>query len=74
MNVTFSMSLAYLALAFTVVAVLISVKGQSIKIRDSIDHFIADLHRQGRWVMWATIVQAAAVAILIVRALLTGDA
>jgi hypothetical protein len=61
------------ALILTGISVVCSVSAQKIKIRDSMDHFIADLHKQGQWSMWATILQAIAIAILVVRLVLTGD-
>ena len=65
--------LGSLALLLTGLSVIFSVQSQRVIVRDSMDDFIGDLHRQGWWAMWATILQAAAIGILIFRLLLTGQ-
>ena len=65
--------LGAVALTLTGLAIVFSIQAQKVKIRNSMDDFIDDLHRQGWWAMWATILQAVATGILIIRLLITGQ-
>ena len=65
--------LGVFSLVMTVLAVGFGVQSQRVKIRNSMDHFIDDLHRQGWWAKWATILQAGATFCLILKLLLTGQ-
>ena len=73
MGYSCSIAMGSVALFLTILSVIFSIKAQGIEIRDSMDHFVADLHRQGWWAMWAAILQAVAVGILVFRLILTGD-
>ena len=69
-----SQTLAYAALLIGALGVVLGVRAQTMQVRNQTDHFADDLLRQGKWAMWASIIQMLATVILVVRALLTGDA
>jgi len=49
---------------------LVALRAVLIRIRDSQDHFISDLHRQGRWASWAALLACIASIIGVVAELL----
>ena len=61
------------ALLLTTLSALFAYRAQTVKIRNSMDDFINDLQLQGRWALWASVSQSVAVAILVVRYLVTGS-
>jgi hypothetical protein len=50
--------LGYVALAFGVVAAGIGVRAATVHVRDNLDAFISDLHRQSSWASWAATMAA----------------
>jgi len=61
------------ALLLTAQSAYFAYRAQTVKIRNSMDDFIDDLQLQGSWSLWASISQSGAVAILVVRYLVTGS-
>ncbi|MER8399838.1 hypothetical protein [Mesorhizobium sp. M1348] len=53
-------ALPYLAIVTSLVAACLGIRA-AISVRDSMDHFIADLQRQGRWAGWAAAMAAISV-------------
>ena len=74
MGITTSQFLAYAALAMGAIGVFLGTSAQMVPIRNSLDDIYNDIVRQGRWAMWASILQMIATVILVLRALYTGDA
>jgi hypothetical protein len=56
-------ALPYLAILMSLIAAAFGVRAATIHVRDSMDHFIADLHTQGRWAGWAAFAAAVSVAL-----------
>lgn len=52
-------SLSYLSAALFILGILAGLRAVSIPIRDNMDRFIEDLHRQGRWAATAAILAGA---------------
>jgi hypothetical protein len=48
-----------------VIAALVGMRIAAIEIRDNIDEFINDLHRQGRWQKWSAAINLLAAAALV---------
>lgn len=53
--------LPYLSIISSLVAAGLGIRAATILVRDSMDHFIADLQRQGRWAGWAAAMAALSV-------------
>ena len=48
----------FAAIISSLLAAALGVRAALVHVRDSQDHFIADLHRQGRWASWAAVAAA----------------
>jgi hypothetical protein len=46
-------TLPYLAILTSVVAAVLGIRAATIPWRDTVDHMVADLRKQGRWSSWA---------------------
>jgi hypothetical protein len=55
------------ALILSAIATVLGIRAATIKVRDSMDHFIVDLRKQGRWTAFAAVAAAAATAIQIIQ-------
>ena len=51
-------TLVFAGLFSAVLAAGLGVLAATVPIQDSMDHFIADLHRQGFWASWAAVAAA----------------
>jgi hypothetical protein len=51
-------ALGYVALVFGVVAAVLGVRAAIVHVRDNLDAFIGDLHRQSSWASWAATMAA----------------
>ncbi|RWQ54660.1 hypothetical protein [Mesorhizobium sp.] len=57
-----TVALPYLAIVTSLAAACLGIRAATISVRDSMDHFISDLQRQGRWAGWAAAMAAVSVA------------
>jgi hypothetical protein len=60
------------SIAVSLIAALLGLRAATVKVRDDIDRFISDLHRQGRWAGFAA--AAAAIATVLQAIALYGSA
>ncbi|MFC3721803.1 hypothetical protein [Neoaquamicrobium sediminum] len=51
----------YLSIGTSIAAAILGLRAATITIRDSMDQFIADLQRQGRWAAFAATLAAVSV-------------
>jgi hypothetical protein len=56
-------ALPYLSIISSVVAAGLGIRAASVVVRDSLDDFISDISRQGRWASWAAV--AAGVSVVL---------
>jgi hypothetical protein len=49
------------------IAAVLGIRAATIDVRNNIDEFIGDLHRQGRWASYAAIAAACATALQAVQ-------
>jgi uncharacterized membrane protein len=54
-------TLGYVAVVLGVVAAGLGVRAATVHVRDNIDAFIGDLHKQSRWASWAATMAACSV-------------
>lgn len=62
------MTLSLLAIVLAAVAALVAVRAATVRVRDSVDDFMSDLQRQGRWNAAAAILNALASVLIVVAA------
>jgi hypothetical protein len=55
------------AIAASGLAALLGARAASIKVRDNVDEFIDDLHKQRRWTSFAAIAAAVCAALLVLQ-------
>lgn len=55
----------YVALASAALAAVFAVRAATVHVRDNIDSFMEDIHRQSRWATFAALANAVAVAALV---------
>jgi hypothetical protein len=65
-SISWSSVLDWLAIALSAAATVCGLKAATVKVRDSIDDFIGDLRRQGRWAAAAAVGAALAVVAQVV--------
>jgi len=57
------------AVSVAAIAALVALRAATVKVRNSVDDFMADLQKQGRWNAAAAILNAAASILIVVATL-----
>lgn len=63
--------LPYLAIFSSLIAAGLGIRAATIHVRDNLDEFIGDIHKQGKWASWAAVAAGASVVLQAVDRLLT---